>query len=203
MFPLSTVLYPYAGLPLQVFETRYVALLADCLEGDRQFGVVLISRGSEVGGGDQRVEVGTLARIAQVSPLPDRRFSVMAVGVRRIRVTEWLDDDPYPRALVEDLPAEALAGDDDVLAGAHLSVRRVRSLLSELGRVPAIPHDLDLGSEPDQVAWRLCALAPLNLIDSQRLLLVDDGADRLRLLTELCDALAQDVTGMLAGGHEA
>lgn len=49
MFPLSTVLFPCAGLPLHVFEARYRALIADCLASDREFGVVLIARGSEVG----------------------------------------------------------------------------------------------------------------------------------------------------------
>ena len=54
MFPLSAVLYPHAQIPLHVFEPRYRALMHDCLEADRRFGVVLIEHGSEVGGGDQR-----------------------------------------------------------------------------------------------------------------------------------------------------
>ncbi|HEX4162859.1 MAG TPA: LON peptidase substrate-binding domain-containing protein, partial [Acidimicrobiales bacterium] len=54
MFPLSAVLFPQATMPLHVFEPRYRQLMHDCLEGDPRFGVVLIERGSEVGGGDQR-----------------------------------------------------------------------------------------------------------------------------------------------------
>ena len=49
MFPLSTVLFPHAALPLHVFEARYRRLMADCLAGDGSFGVVLIARGPEVG----------------------------------------------------------------------------------------------------------------------------------------------------------
>ena len=41
MFPLSTVLFPYAQIPLHVFEPRYRALVADCLAGDARFGIVL------------------------------------------------------------------------------------------------------------------------------------------------------------------
>ena len=104
MFPLSTVLFPGAGLPLHVFEARYRALMAECLAGDGEFGVVLITRGSEVGGGDQRVDVGTLARIEQAAETEDGRMLVIARGVRRIRVESWLADGPYPRAAVEDLP---------------------------------------------------------------------------------------------------
>ena len=57
MFPLGTVLFPYAVLPLHVFEPRYRALTEHCLAGDGCFGVVLIERGSEVGGGDTRFAV--------------------------------------------------------------------------------------------------------------------------------------------------
>lgn len=55
MFPLGSVLLPGSPLPLQVFEPRYRAMLDDCLAGDQRFGVVLIERGFEVGGGEQRL----------------------------------------------------------------------------------------------------------------------------------------------------
>ena len=86
MFPLGSVLVPGMILPLHVFEPRYRALVRDCTAGDGEFGVVLIERGSEVGGGDARTDVGTMARIVQADELPDGRFAVGAVGMRRIRV---------------------------------------------------------------------------------------------------------------------
>ncbi|HEX5095168.1 MAG TPA: LON peptidase substrate-binding domain-containing protein, partial [Acidimicrobiia bacterium] len=57
MFPLGTVLFPHALLPLQVFEPRYRVMMRNLLDGEREFGVVLIERGSEVGGGDVRFDV--------------------------------------------------------------------------------------------------------------------------------------------------
>ena len=59
---------------------------------------MLIERGSEVGGGDVRTNVGTVARIVASQSLPDGRAFLVTVGTRRIRVTEWLEDEPYPRA---------------------------------------------------------------------------------------------------------
>jgi Lon protease-like protein len=200
MFPLSVVLYPYTGIPLQVFEPRYLELLSVCLEEEQPFGVVLISRGSEVGGGDRRVDIGTVVRVADLTPLPDARFALMAESTGRLRVTEWLEDDPYPQAIVEDLPGQPFTGEPVALTRAESSVRRLRSLLSELGRVPAIPHDLDFGSTPDEIVWRLCASAPLNPLDGQRLLAIDDPGERLDELVGLCDAMAGDVTAMLADG---
>ena len=110
MFPLGSVLLPGGVLPLHVFEPRYRQLVIDCLaddSGDPEFGVTLIERGWEVGGGDQRADVGVVARMVQVEALDDGRYAVVAVGTRRIRVNAWLPDDPYPLADVDDWPDEA------------------------------------------------------------------------------------------------
>jgi Lon protease-like protein len=201
MFPLSTVLFPEAGLPLHVFEERYRTLMGTCLESDGEFGVVLIARGSEVGGGDQRTDVGTIARIANVAELDDGRLLVVATGIRRIRVEEWLDDDPYPRAVVADLPDPGADCPGDVLTAAEGSLRRLRSLLSELGDVPALPHSLRISGDPDGIGWQLCDMAPLVSIDLQRLLVADGLEARMRLLVDLCDAMSGDVIGLLSGGE--
>src|SRR6188768_1380525 len=120
MFPLGMVLFPSVVLPLHVFEPRYQQMTTECLERELEFGVVLIERGSEVGGGDLRTDVGTLARIVQAQPFPDGRWAVVSVGTRRVVVAEWLDDDPYPRALVEPYEDEAASSTpaevDDVAA---------------------------------------------------------------------------------------
>ena len=63
------------------------------------YGVALIERGHEVGGGDVRSAFGCQAHIVQNELLVDGRLGMVAVGVRRIRVVEWLCDDPYPRAI--------------------------------------------------------------------------------------------------------
>ena len=73
MFPLGGVLMPGGTLPLHIFEPRYQQLLIDALEGDRCFGVVLISRGSEVGGGEVRNSVGTIAHIDDYQRFDDGR----------------------------------------------------------------------------------------------------------------------------------
>jgi Lon protease-like protein len=200
MFPLSSVLFPEAGLPLHVFEERYRALMTRCLDADGEFGVVLITRGSEVGGGDERVDVGTVARIANVAELEDGRMLVVATGVRRVRVEQWLADDPYPRALVEDLPDRSCTCSGDVLAGAEGTLRRLRSLLSELGDVPALPHSLRISGDQEEIGWQLCDMAPLVSLDQQRLLEADGLAARMGLLAELCDAMSGDVMGLLSSG---
>jgi Lon protease-like protein len=201
MFPLSTVLFPHAPLSLHVFEERYRTLMSDCLDDDAEFGVVLISRGSEVGGGDRRVGLGTVARISHVAGLDDGRLLVVARGTARVTVTRWLPDGPYPQAEVEEV-AGAGGGPDDAaaVAAAGSAVRRLRLLLSELEDVPALPHDLELTGSDEEVGWQWCGLAPLNLIDRQQLLACPGLGARMAMLRGLCSAMAEDVLAMLAGG---
>ncbi len=198
MFPLQSVLFPRAALGLRVFEPRYRALVADCGGEGGTFGVVLIARGSEVGGGDERVGLGTLARIGRVTPLTGDRLRVEATGTRRIRVKTWLPDDPYPRALVEEVH-EGAAPTEAETGAARSAVVRLRSLLSELRDVPPLPHDLDLGDDPTEVGWRLCSLAPLGPLDRQELLGAPDARERMTSLATRCDAMARDVAALLAG----
>jgi Lon protease-like protein len=189
MFPLGSVLLPGAVLPLHVFEPRYRQLVKDCLAGEPEFGVTLISRGHEVGGGDQRTDAGSVARMVQVGELPDGRYALLTVGVRRIRVVEWLPDDPYPQAEVDDWPDEepdalASSGLAELTADTHRAVRRVVALAVELGDTTADPG-VELTDDPVLASYQLCALAPVGPADRQRLLCALGPADRLRLLGEL------------------
>jgi Lon protease-like protein len=192
MFPLGTVLVPGMILPLHVFEPRYRQMLDDCMAGERSFGVVLIERGSEVGGGDVRTGVGTLAGIAQAEQLPDGRWGLVAIGLRRIRIDRWLPDDPYPRAEVSDWPDER-DGDGPGGAGTGASavpetlvplLRRAAALARELG-MPAAPLDLELDDDPTTAGYQAIAAAPLGPADRQSLLAAPTLADRWTLLDTL------------------
>ena len=67
MFPLGSVLMPAMPLNLRIFEERYLKLLGDLLgEETPEFGVVLIARGQEVGGGEKRMGVGTIASVNEI-----------------------------------------------------------------------------------------------------------------------------------------
>lgn len=181
MFPLGTVLVPGQVLPLQVFEPRYRALVEACMAGDRRFGVVLIERGSEVGGGDVRFEVGTIARIEQVASSPDGRYLLTAVGTDRFRVIEWLAEAPFPRARVDliaepEVGADALARRSAVVAEFGRVLDAVRALGAE------VPPDIRLADDPVQAGWDAVALAPIGPLDLLSMLREDDPVARLDLV---------------------
>jgi Lon protease-like protein len=199
MFPLGSVLFPHAELPLHVFEPRYRALTEACLAGGGEFGVVLIERGSEVGGGDTRFSVGTVACIVAAGRLPDGRYLLATVGTRRLRVREWLPDDPYPRAAVELLGEPTPSTDaSDARADVERLLKRVLAMAAELGEAPqAVGVDLD--DDPVQAGYEAAAAAPIGPLDAQRLLEMDDPGERLAQLHGLLADQAQVLEARLTG----
>jgi Lon protease-like protein len=203
MFPLGAVLFPHVVLPLHVFEPRYRQLTRDCLAGDREFGVVLIERGHEVGGGDSRFPEGTVAHILEAAEFDDGRWALVTVGTRRIRVCEWLPDAPYPQALVEDAPDvpmdPAATGDDDLRA-AERAVRRAIALKIELDEPVGAPHGFELAVDPTVAGWQLAAVAPFGPVDQLRILREDDPVARLQLVASMAEDEADVLAYRLSSG---
>jgi Lon protease-like protein len=203
MFPLGSVLFPSLVLPLNVFEPRYRALVHDCLAGDPEFGVVLIERGSEVGGGDVRTQVGTVARMLQCEELPDGRFTLLTVGTHRFRVNAWLPDDPYPLADV-DLWPDPDDGDPTLAPAAEAAVsmlRRVLALATEAG-VAAVPSTVELADDPALISHQAAALSPLGPFDQQRLLAEPTAGARLETLRAMLVDAEAVLSMRLAGGDD-
>lgn len=207
MFPLGSVLFPHAYLPLRIFEPRYRTMIEDVIgdSGTREFGVVLIERGSEVGGGDVRHTVGTVARIVEAEPQPDGGWLVIAVGVRRIAVEQWLLDDPYPRAEVTDTQDQAPENPTDGpvetldLDPAMATLRRVLAMCAELDE-PGAPATIELDPDPTVRLWQMCAVAPVGPVDDLRLLRAPTAAVRLGVLVELLDDEAMVLSHRLTTG---
>jgi len=193
MFPLGSVLFPHGALPLQVFEPRYLVMVQECLDQNGPFGIVLIERGHEVGGGDVRFDAGTLASIASSGPIDDGRLAILAIGTHRISVNRWFDDDPYPIADVtvfEDPSATpSLAPMVDT---ARRRRQRLVGLAIELGGTSG-PIEIDIGDDPLAASWHLCNAAPLPAYDRQTLLTIDDSTERMIRLTALLDLRIDDL----------
>ncbi len=199
MFPLGSVLVPHMLLPLRVFEPRYRQLLDDV--GERgEFGVVLIERGFEVGGGDVRFDVGCVAKIIDQTPLDGGHVLVVSAGTERLRVVDWLADDPYPQAMVERLsdvpPSEPV--DEDLADLATLLTQSV-ALMAELGY--GVERDLpELADDPIIAAYQGMMLAPLAALDRQKLLALDDATERLRSVVAHVHGQNQLLESQLAAG---
>jgi Lon protease-like protein len=182
MFPLGSALVPGMRLPLRVFEPRYRQMAREVLEGSGEFGVVLIERGFEVGGGDTRFDVGTVARVLRAAQTPDGRYALDTVGTDRMRVLRWLPEDPYPVAQVERLvdppPGPAAADRRDEVEKV---LRRILAVRSELGE-PVDLSQFELHPDPAVASWHAALLGGLGPMDVQALLAADGPDERLEQL---------------------
>jgi Lon protease-like protein len=139
-----------------------------------------------------RTAVGTVATILQAEELDDGRWVLGAVGTRRIRVTSWLPDDPYPRADVEDWPDEPVIeaeADDELDTGYRDTVtvlRRVLALKAELAE-PAADATVELAPDPGVGSYQAAAVAPLGPADQYALLAAPGVGPRLADLRRLLE----------------
>lgn len=195
MFPLQSVLLPGEPLPLRIFEPRYAQLAHDVMDTpDRTFGVVLIARGREVGGGDVRNEVGTAARLLECQPLGLDTYALRCVGTHRIRVRKWLPDDPYPCAEIDDWPDEP---DERVLplttfVGLQARIENVlrRRATARRIRLPRRWSITDgLPEDPEERLYMLTSRAPIGEADRYDVLAAPTLAARARALNDALDTL--------------
>ena len=192
MFPLGSVLFPGMPTALRVFEERYIVMLSTIL-GDEppEFGIVLIERGSEVGGGEHRFPIGTVAQVTRVET-SEGFIGLIAQGDRRIEVVRWLDDDPHPRAEVREV-AE-LQWDEEghraLLDRAEQLVRRTIARASEFIE-QQWPADIALSDDPVQACWQLAGIAPLGALDQVRLLRSSTVVELLSALIECTEGAAE------------
>jgi uncharacterized protein len=146
--------------------------------------VVLIERGHEVGGGEQRFGIGTVAEMLQVTA--DQGFvNLMAHGGSRLEVISWLEDAPHPQAEVRELPE--LIWDDalePLRQQADRLVRRTLAVASEFAE-NVWPAAIELSQDPIEASWQLAGIAPLNAIDQLTLLRSTGAHDLLSTLIKL------------------
>ena len=200
MFPLTTVLLPAMPLPLRIFEERYLKLLGDLLgEETPEFGVVLIARDPAVGGGEKRMDVGTIASVTNIGTT-EQFYGLESVGSRRFRVNAWLPDDPYPLADIDFIPD--LIWDDTLMpARVHLEskVRQLLAFASEFGDLQYGP-DVEFSDDPMEACWQLAGVLPVGELDQLNLLGSQSAEELISKTYDVVNFAEEDLRTMLQTG---
>jgi Lon protease-like protein len=133
LFPLGLVLLPGELIPLHIFEERYKLMIGECLDQEREFGIIWLSD-------DGLKDVGCAARITQVlERFEDGRLNILVEGTQPFALKRRIEDLPYPAGDVEPLEDEP-DGDDEAL-------ERARSRYAEL-----VEEVTDSRPEPEALA---------------------------------------------------
>jgi Lon protease-like protein len=181
LFPLSTVLFPGALLPLRIFEQRYLEMAKNCLRASTPFGVCLIREGSEVGTPATHEDLGCLAHIAQWDMQQLGLLQLVAQGGERFRVRATrIRTDGLILADIEILAEEP---DTPIPEKFRACRQLLERIVAEHGeRLFAKPFQLDSSA---WVAARLAEVLPLPSAARQRLLELDDSQQRLEIIQRL------------------
>jgi Lon protease-like protein len=186
LFPLGTVLFPGALLPLQLFELRYLQMIGECERQGTGFGVVTLTRGQEVhrpGVAEQFEPIGTRVQIERIERPQAGLVKVWCRGVEKFRIqaTQQRSDGLW-LGQVEHLPPEPAV-----------------QVPEDLQYLPAQMHEAlnQLSAQPSEVphwneAWRLqdCGwlsnrygeLLPLPVAMKYRLFALQEPLMRLELI---------------------
>jgi len=187
LFPLHTVLFPDATLPLHVFEPRYREMIGRCLEHDESFGIALILDGDEVGGHAIPRRIGTEAAIIACQRNSHGEYDIVVEGRRRFSIRSLDRGRAYLRADV-DWMDEPLGKDAEILADAVARlVAGVVETLETSGR--AIVDETWREMDPRTLSYRVAAALPGAVDVRQELLETMDTASRLRREAELLMAV--------------
>jgi Lon protease-like protein len=187
LFPLRTVLFPGALLPLHIFEPRYRQMIGECLDGELPFGVVLIRNGSEVGGGAEPYTTGCTARITRVEKEPDGRMNIVSVGQDRFRIRSTSSERPYLLGEVELLDEYDAATPAAETEAERLRATWLRFIQATLALQLQWTRRVGTPGNPGRLADHVAARLPAPAEEKQRLLEELAVPRRLARLNALLD----------------
>ena len=174
LFPLGLVMLPSEIVPLHIFEERYKLMIGECIEEEREFGIVWMSD-------DELHEVGCAGRITQVlERMPDGRMNILVQGTRPFRLLKRIPDLPYPAGTVEVLDDEEPVAPSEALGAAR---ERYAALVERV--TDRRPDDEELEALD---AYGMAATIEFAPGPKQRLLEERSEPRRLELVAEMLDS---------------
>ena len=185
----ESVAFPETVMPLAVGQERSVELVNDALGADRML-VMVASRDpeDETPGPEQLYDVGVAGTIARMLRAPDGSLRVLVQAAQRVRIDEWVREEPYLFARVSELP-DVMKETPELIA----LMRNVQTTFGEIvEQVPYLPEELQLAvanvNDPSALSHLIAGALRIKTEDKQALLEQPDVARRLRRLSEVLAA---------------
>jgi ATP-dependent Lon protease len=186
----GAVLYPLTVSPLVVTEAGSIKLVDEAALSKRPIGMVAVQEGEtekkEVEPEDLH-NVGTVAMIMGLRKTPDGTVFLIAQGMERIKIQEFIQTEPYLIARVEAAPAQV-----EETVELKALTRNVSESVSRLvSLMPQVPNEVVMAiagiDDPRQLAYAVAANLRLEVADAQEILALDNVRDKLHKLMTLLD----------------
>lgn len=174
LFPLPMVLLPTEQVPLHIFEERYKQMIDECLDEEREFGIVWLSD-------DGLKPIGCSAEITQLlERMEDGRMNILVQGSQPFKLLRRIDDLPYPAGDIEPLDDEETPLDPDVAATARERYADLVERVTDSRPAEAALEELS--------AYGMAATVEFPHEAKQDLLELRSEEERMRALGELLEA---------------
>ena len=204
LFPLGTVLFPGALLPLQLFELRYLQMIGECERLGTGFGVVTLTQGREVhrpgAAAEQFEPIGTRVQIERIERPQPGVVLVWCRGVERFEIhsTQQRSDGLW-RGQVQNLPSEPHLPVPDHL---HYLASQIQVALETMSAQDSVLPHWPKPWALDDCAWlshRWCELLPISLAMKYRLFTLQEPLMRLELVGDMVESAPSATSGGNAG----
>jgi Lon protease-like protein len=188
LFPLNNVIFPGGILPLRIFEPRYLEMISTCMKEGSGFGIALILSGSEVGEAAKTYDIGSHVRIIDWTLREDGMLGISVQSEGRFRI---LSTEIQPNQLIytnvemlEEPQAQAFP------LQYSAAVDLLRDIITKVGG-----HYAELEPQYEDPLWvsgRLAELLPIELLQKQHMLQMDDSLQRLERLCAMWDCMESE-----------
>ena len=182
----NTTLFPETVVPLAVGRPRSIGAVEAALASEEKFlGCITVRADVNTSTTDASsadlYQVGTLAIIKRMERI-ETTMHIIAQGTERIKVLEFIQEQPFIRARVEILPELEVVDQEEVEA----TRRNVQSMVQEaLALMPGVPPEVRvamLGNvEPVRLAYFLGSILNLGVEQEQKMLEANTADELLRL----------------------
>jgi ATP-dependent Lon protease len=182
----ETVTYPDTLTPLAVGQERSIKLVNDVLSGNRMLAMVASKDPeNDKPGPDDLYDVGVAGTVARMMRVPDGTLRILVQGSERIRILDYISEQPFLVARVEAMPEVV-----DESTELEALTRNVQSTFSEIiEAIPYLPEELQLAvanlDDPSALSHLIAGALRINTEEKQELLEQVDVTKRLRRLSEI------------------
>lgn len=191
IFPLGTILFPYGRIPLQIFEPRYVDLVKHSLKTNTDFGLVFITKGSEVAAPvsaaiPSMVSIGCMGRIVDWDALPNNKFEIVIEG------RELFNCDGFSMAkdnLISTLATPLQTEEKTSVPEEYLEHGEVLLSLLDHPAWARLNFDVDI-NDAYKLSMQLAQVLPIDELSKLELLMCDNSIKRLEMIDGWLDELS-------------
>ena len=183
----NTVLFPQQIIPIYVGREQSLKLIDDLPKGGKKYSVVVAQKDGSVENptGDDLYEYGTLAMVMKVFDMPDKSRSAIVQGLDRVKVSQYLDPDPYYKGLVEKI--RDYSSSTVELEGIIINLQEIFKKLIDIAPYLSEEqyHSLSSIQNAGKLADKTISLMNISTNDKQSVLEELDVKKRLEKCTEL------------------